>query len=53
MGRYIVYVLIVFIALFVLNWFKIINIPFLDVPDFTQDKQESIHRTGDTLEKME
>ena len=53
MGRYIVYILVVFIALFILNWFKIINIPILDVPDFTVNKQESIHRTGDTLEKME
>jgi hypothetical protein len=53
MGRYIMYILAVFIALFILNWFKIVDIPFLDVPDLTMDKQESIHKTEDTLEKME
>ena len=53
MGRYVIYVLVIFIALCILNWFKVINIPFLDLPDFTGDKQESIHKTEDTLEKME
>ena len=53
MGKYIVYILVIFIALCILNWSKIIDIPFLDLPDFTGDKQESIHKTEDTLEKME
>jgi len=53
MGRYIIYILVIFIALFILNWFKVVDIPFLDPPDFTGDKQESIHKTEDTLEKME
>ena len=53
MGRYIIYIIVIFIALFILNWFKIVNIPFLDPPDITMDKQESIHKTEDTLEKME
>ncbi len=53
MGKYILYILVIVIALFILNWFKIIHIPFLDVPDITMDKQESIHKTEDTLEKME
>jgi len=53
MGKYIIYILVIFIALCLLNWFKIVNIPFLDIPDFTGEKQESIHKTEDTLEKME
>lgn len=53
MGRYIIYILIILIALFILNWFKIVNIPFLDIPDYTTDKQESIHKTEDTLKGME
>ena len=53
MGKYVISGVIIFIALLVLNWFKIINIPFLDIPDFTGDKQESIHKTEGTLEKME
>ena len=53
MGKYVIYILVIFIALFILNWFKIVNIPFLDVPNFTMDKRESIHKTEGTLEKME
>jgi hypothetical protein len=51
MGKYIGYIIVILIALFILNWFKIVDIPFLDPPDFTLDKQESIHKTEDTLEK--
>ena len=53
MGKYIIYAVLIFIALFILNFFKFIDLPFLDVPDFTDDKQESITRTQDTLEKLE
>jgi hypothetical protein len=53
MGKYIIYAVIIFIALFILNFFKFIDIPFLDVPDITADKQESITRSEDTLKKLE
>jgi hypothetical protein len=53
MGKYIIYAVMIFIVLFILNFFKFIDIPFLDVPDFTEDKQESITRSQDALNKME
>jgi hypothetical protein len=53
MGKYIIYAVMIFIALFILNFFKIVDIPFLDIPDITEDKQESITRSQDTLEKLE
>jgi hypothetical protein len=53
MGKYIIYAVMIFIALFALNFFKIIDIPFLDVPDITDNKQESITRSQDTLKKLE
>ena len=53
MGKYVIYAVIFFIALFILNWFKIINIPFLDLPDFTATKQESILKSQDSVKELE
>jgi hypothetical protein len=53
MGKYIIYAVIIFIALFILNWFKFIHIPFLDVPDITENKQESIQRSQDLIKEIE
>jgi hypothetical protein len=52
MGKYIIYAVIIFIVLFILNWFKVIDIPFLDMPDFTGAKQESIHKSQDTVKDL-
>jgi hypothetical protein len=49
MGKYVISGVIIFIALLVLNWFKIINIPLLDIPDFTETKQEIATKTQDSL----
>jgi hypothetical protein len=49
MGKYVISGVIIFIALLVLNWFKIINIPLLDIPDFTETKQEITTKTQDSL----
>ena len=53
MGKYIIYAIIIFIALFILNFFKFINIPFLDVPDITADKQQSIQQSQDLVKEIE
>ncbi|UCG07640.1 MAG: hypothetical protein JSV83_03030 [Desulfobacterales bacterium] len=52
MGKYILYAVIIFIALFILNWFKIINIPFLDMPDFTGAKEESFHKSQEKVKEL-
>ena len=49
MGKYVISGVIILIALLVLNWFKIINIPLLDIPDFTETKQEIVIKTQDSL----
>ena len=53
MGKYVIYGVIIFIALLLLNWFKIINIPLLDIPDFTNTKQEIVTKTQDTLKQLD
>jgi len=53
MGKYVIYAVLIFIALFIMNWFKIINIPFLDIPDFTATKQESISNSQNSVKELE
>jgi len=53
MRKYLIYGVIILIALFILNWFKIINIPLLDIPDFTKSKQEMISSSQDSLKQLE
>jgi hypothetical protein len=52
MGKYLIYGVIIFIALFILNFFQIIHLPFLDVPDYTKSKQEAVHHMDDTLKNV-
>ena len=53
MGKYVIYAVIIFIALFIMNWFKIINTPFLDIPDFLSTKQEAILNSHDSAKELE
>ena len=53
MGKYFIYGVIIFTALLLLNWFKIINIPVLDIPDFTDTKQEIVTKTQDSLKQLD
>ena len=50
MGKYIIWLIIVVIALLALEWFGVIDIPNVDLPDFTAGKQDLIHKTTETVE---
>lgn len=52
MGKYIFYGFIILVVLFFLEWFKIVDVPFLEIPDFFSGKQVLIHKTQDELEKI-
>jgi hypothetical protein len=49
MGKFVIYGVIIFVALLILNWFKIIDIPLLDIPDFTGTKKEIVTKTQDSV----
>ena len=51
MGKYIGYALIVMTALFVLEWFQIVDIPYFDIPDFTGAKKELIEKSKDNMQR--
>ena len=50
MGKYIGFPLILFLILLILEWFQIVDIPFLELPDFTAGKKEIIHKTKKALD---
>lgn len=53
MGKYFIYGVIILVALTVLNWFKIIDVPLLDLPDYTGTKQEMTSKGHDAVKQVE
>ena len=53
MGKYFIYGVIILVALFILNWFEIVNIPWMDIPDFTGTKQEMMSNSHDAAKHVE
>lgn len=45
MGKYIGYALLIGALLFALEWFNIVDVPFLEIPDLTKSKTEAVHKT--------
>ena len=50
MGKYIIWFVIIVIAVLAVEWFGIIDIPYLDLPDFTGGKQNLIHKSAEGLQ---
>ena len=53
MGKYFIYGVIILVALFILNWFEIVNIPWMDIPEFTGTKQEMMSKSHDAVKQVE
>jgi hypothetical protein len=51
MAKYFGYAVCILVALFFLEWFQIIDIPFVDIPDFTSGKKVLIEKSGDSLKQ--
>jgi hypothetical protein len=52
MGKYIGYAFFIIILLFVIEWLQIIDVPFIEIPDFTSGKENMINSTKETLEQV-
>ena len=53
MGKAFAYLVVIFLGLFILEWFGVIDIPYVDLPDFTAGKQDMIHQTTEAVEQVE
>lgn len=52
MGKYILYAFFIVVVLFFLEWFKIVDIPYVDIPDWFSGKQVLVHKTQQELDKI-
>ena len=51
MIKYVGLAFIIIIALFFLEWFGIVDVPFLEIKDFTAGKKEMMQKTIEAIEE--
>jgi hypothetical protein len=49
MGKIIGYTFFIIACLLALEWFQIIDVPYLEIPDYTSGKKAIVESTEDTL----
>lgn len=52
-GKTVAYALVVLLVLFALNWFDIVHIPFLDIPDITAGKHEMMTQSESVVQELD
>jgi hypothetical protein len=53
MGKYIGYTLLIIVVVIALEYLQIVDVPYLEISDFTSGKKDMIYSTEDVLEKGE
>lgn len=51
-GKFIGYVILILAALFALEWFAIVDVPYFEIPNFLSGKQEAISTTSEALKDL-
>lgn len=51
MGKYIGYALIVLVILFALEWFEIVDVPILEIPDLTSSGEAILEKSEDNMRR--
>ena len=51
MGKYIGYALVILTVLFFLEWFQIVDIPFVDLPNLSAKQKQVIEKSEDNMRK--
>lgn len=51
MGKYLGYFILVVLVIFALEWFEIVDIPFLEIPDYLTGKEDFMQKTSEALEQ--
>ncbi|BBO77680.1 hypothetical protein DSCW_50970 [Desulfosarcina widdelii] len=52
MGKFIGYTLLTIIIILALEWFRVVDIPYLDIPDYTSGKTQGLESTQKALDQM-
>ena len=51
MGKYIGYTLVVLVALFLLEWLQIVDIPFVELPDLSAKQEMILEKSEDNMSR--
>lgn len=51
MGKYIGYALVVAVVLFFLEWFQIVDIPFVDLPNLSAKQEMVIEKSEENMRR--
>ena len=52
MGKFVAYFIVIVMVLFALEWFEIVDIPFLEIPDYLSGKEETVDKTEKALKQL-
>ena len=52
MGKYVGYFVIIVVILFLLEWFGIVDIPFIDIQGYLSNKEVMVDKTQNALEQL-
>ena len=52
MGKLVIYGIIVLIVVLILEFFGIVDIPYLEIPDYTSGKSQTIQKTQDAVDSI-
>jgi hypothetical protein len=52
MGKIVIYGLVVLIALFFLEFFHVVDIPYLEIPDYVSTKMERLQDTEEAIDQL-
>ncbi len=52
MGKYVGYVILILLILFAIEYFKIVDIPYFDIPDYFSGKEDMIDKTENAMEQL-
>ncbi|MDJ0781726.1 MAG: hypothetical protein QNJ22_07120 [Desulfosarcinaceae bacterium] len=53
MGKYLGYVILILTLLFALEWFQVVDVPVLEIPDYLSGKRDMVESTEAVLDQME
>ena len=51
MGKYIAYALVVLAVLFFLEWFEIVDVPLIELPDLSAKQEHILEKSADNMRK--
>ena len=52
MGKYVGYVLILMVILVALEYFEVVDVPFLELPDYSGGQKEMLDKTEEMMKKF-